>query len=215
VRQLERIPKTETMRQLFTSVALLMALLVFPGTCKKKKPEVPPQATAPTTSQPQQQPPPPATEQKPAEPETKPEEKSGDAKPPVKPKPKPRPSTTAKKPQPEMRRPTSPATATTTKPTTPPQPQPPASVEPGQLTASLSGTEAARRRQETAQLLAVTDGELKGITRALNRDEQNIVLQIKGYMQQSQAADKDGDLDRARNLAVKAKLLADDLAKTK
>ena len=62
-------------------------------------------------------------------------------------------------------------------------------------------------------MIAITDGELRGITRPLNRDEQNIVLQIKGYMQQSQAADKDGDLDRARNLAVKAKLLADDLAK--
>ena len=198
----------------FTSAALMMALLIFPGTCKKKKPDVPPpQATAPTQTQPQpQQQAPTAT----TEPTQKTEQKPAQQAPattttPAKPKPKPHPSTTTtKKPQPEMKRPAPPVSATAPKPATPP-----ASTEPGQLTASVSNMEAARKRQETAQLLALTDGELKGITRTLDRDEQNIVLQIRGYMQQAHIADKDGDLDRARNLAVKAKLLADDLVKPK
>jgi outer membrane biosynthesis protein TonB len=192
-----------------------MALLAFPGSCKKKKPETPPpQAQAPTVTQPQQQPPPatqpPQTQPQPQE--SKPEQKPVQTQPATKPKPKPRTATTKKPPQPEMRRPTTPSTTTTTNKPATPQPTTP---EGGQLISSLPGTDIARRRQETAQLLAVTDGELKGITRRLSSDEQNIVLQIKGYMQQSQAADKDGDLDRAHNLAVKAKLLADDLARPK
>jgi outer membrane biosynthesis protein TonB len=197
------------------SAMLMMALLIFPGTCKKKKPELPPQSTAPTTQPAPQQPQP-----TPTEPTTPPsEEKKPAAETPseTKPAPKQKPhTTTRKKPQPEMRRPTPPATAN--KPATPPQGQPqqqPPNVESGQLTASLTGPEAARKRQETAQLLAFTEGELKGITRTLSTDEQNIVIQIRGYMQQAQAADKDGDLDRARNLATKAKLLADDLAKNR
>jgi outer membrane biosynthesis protein TonB len=200
------------MRYRLTSTALMMALLAFPGTCKKKKPEVPPpQAQAPTaTQEPQPQTPPAATEQAPPQTEEKKTEENPAQTAPAK-KPKPKPRSTTKKTQPEMKKTTPPASATTT--TKPPAQQQPSAPESGQLTASLSGTEAARRRQETAQLLAGTDGELKGITRTLTSDEQNIVLQIRGYMQQAQAADKDGDLDRARNLAMKAKLLADDLAK--
>ena len=105
-----------------------------------------------------------------------------------------------------MKKPAPPATANTTKPSTPP-----VSGDTGQLTASLSAPEAIRKRQDTAQLLAGTDNELKSLTRSLSAEEQNIVLQIRGYMQQSQKADHDGDLELASNLAKKAKLLADDL----
>ena len=193
-------------RYRMTSAALMMALLLFPGTCKKKNPPVPPpQAQPPTVTQPQQ--PPPTTEQAP--PQQTEEKKTEEQPVQTKPATKPKPHAVKKKPQPEMKKPAPPASATTTKPGT----QQPPPTEPGQLTASLSGTEAARRRQETAQLLTLTDNELKSIKRSLSTEEQNIVLQIRGYMQQSQSADKDGDLDRARILATKAKVLADDLIK--
>jgi len=191
-----------------------MALLAFPGTCKKKKPEVPPATSVPP---PQTQPQPQTTQPTTTHPseEKKTEEKPADTKPATKPKPRPTTTTTTTKkkpaPAPEMtKKPAPPATATIPQKTTPPAQN---GENSGQLTVSLSNIEAARRRQETAQLLAVTDGELKGITRPLSSDEQSIVLQIRGYMQQSQKAEKDGDLELARNLAVKAKLLADDLAK--
>jgi hypothetical protein len=183
----------------------MLALLLFPGTCKKKTPKLPPQSTAPTTpqQQPQGQTPTP-NEQKPAEEppktETKPEDKTKSNK--------PRPHTTKKAPPPELRKPTPPATATVP----PPKPPAPAPTEPN-LSASIPTSEIARRRQQTVQLLAATDIELKSVTRTLSADEQNMMLQIRGYIQQSHSADTDGDPERAYNFALKAKLLADELSK--
>jgi outer membrane biosynthesis protein TonB len=181
---------------------------MFTAACKKKKPEVPPpQAQAPTVTQPTPATPPATEPQSP--PQTEEQQQKTQQTPATKPAPKPKPRTSAhKKPQPEMKKPAPPATANTTKPATPP-----VNGDTGQLTASLSAPEAIRKRQDTAQLLAGTDNELKSITRALTVEEQNIVLQIRGYMQQSQKADRDGDLELASNLAKKAKLLADDLVK--
>jgi hypothetical protein len=51
------------------------------------------------------------------------------------------------------------------------------------------------------------------VTRSLSNDEQAMVAHIRSYMKQSQNATGDGDLERAYNLALKARLLSDELVK--
>ncbi|HEY6304983.1 MAG TPA: hypothetical protein VI488_00830, partial [Candidatus Angelobacter sp.] len=58
-----------------------------------------------------------------------------------------------------------------------------------------------------------TEASLNGIKRQLSPDEQAVVTQIRDFMNQSRQATKANDLTRAYNLAMKARLLADDLAK--
>jgi hypothetical protein len=68
--------------------------------------------------------------------------------------------------------------------------------------------------QSTTQLLASADDNLKKIAgRQLNQNQQDSVQQIRVYMDQAKTAQAAGDLDRAHNLAVKAHLLSDDLAR--
>ncbi|HLJ87044.1 MAG TPA: hypothetical protein VKZ53_09475 [Candidatus Angelobacter sp.] len=67
----------------------------------------------------------------------------------------------------------------------------------------------------TDQLLTDTQTNLTGIKRELSPEEKSIVEQIGDYVKQSRQATKDGDLVRARNLALKAHLLSDELAKQK
>ncbi len=64
----------------------------------------------------------------------------------------------------------------------------------------------------TYQLLASSDANLKKISgRQLSANQQDTVKQIKSYMEQANTAAKDGDVQRAHNLAVKANLLATEL----
>ena len=49
----------------------------------------------------------------------------------------------------------------------------------------------------------------------LNDSEKSTVNQIREYINQSRQATKDGDLIRAHTLALKARLLSDELVKTK
>jgi hypothetical protein len=62
-------------------------------------------------------------------------------------------------------------------------------------------------------LLQSTEASLNGIKRQLSPDEQAVVAQIHDYVSQSRQATKANDLTRAYNLALKARLLSDDLAK--
>lgn len=87
-------------------------------------------------------------------------------------------------------------------------------LQPGPLTAQNSSPQGAlQQRVDTAQLLQGTENILKGINRSLNGDEQAIVQHIHSYMQQSRSATNDGDSELAYKLAVKAHLMADELAK--
>ncbi len=71
-----------------------------------------------------------------------------------------------------------------------------------------------RQRQNTNDLLASTDASLQKLSgRQLTQDEQETVGQIRKFMQQVKEADKEGDLQRAYKLAVKAHLLSDALTK--
>ena len=83
-----------------------------------------------------------------------------------------------------------------------------------QLAPDVSQQQASSQRQGTTQLLASTDESLKKLSgRQLASNQQEMVQQIRKYMEQAKAASDAGDLDRAHNLAVKANLLAQELAK--
>lgn len=84
----------------------------------------------------------------------------------------------------------------------------------GQLEPGVPVSETDHQRQATEQILQSTDASLKNITRRkLTADQQDMVRQITLYMEQSRSANKEGDLGRARNLAVKAHQLSDALAR--
>ncbi len=180
-----------------------MLLLVLSG-CKKKKPNVPPpQQQAPTITVPEPQPqvqpppvqPPQPQPQPPAATTTEPQPTAPTT---TKPKPKPKKHHAAKKPPDKNK--------TVVKEGGEAAPS-------GQLSASIPPDAASHQRDTTAQLRLSTENNLKNITRQLSTDEQSMVQQIRTFLAQSRAADSDGDTERAYNLALKARLLSDELAK--
>jgi hypothetical protein len=83
-----------------------------------------------------------------------------------------------------------------------------------QLAPGISLEQASRERQTTTQLLSSTDAALLQLSgRQLSSDQQETLAQIRKFMQQSKAADQDGDPQLAYKLALKAHLLSDGLAK--
>ncbi len=78
----------------------------------------------------------------------------------------------------------------------------------------MAPEEASRQRQDSEQLLKKTVSTLERIDPdALDREQQETVSQIHNYMAGARAALKEGDIARGHTLAVKAGLLADDLAR--
>jgi outer membrane biosynthesis protein TonB len=198
-----------------TVAGILLASVLALGGCKKKKPAVPPpQAQAPSVTQPEpevQPPVPPASEPnrpqpEPAQPETAP---AATATPAPKPKTKPRP---AKKtvPPPAPEKPAEKAENQPTKTVVPEGSTQPATP---QLSPTMPTDQKIHQKMNTNQLLEATDYNLKGISRTLNTDEQAMLQHIRSYMQQARDAAKDGDTERAYNLALKAHLLSDELIK--
>ena len=200
-----------------TTAGVLLVSMLALGGCKKKKPAVPPpQAQAPTIAQPEPEAPPPvpaASEPNRPQPEAPPPETAPVTTPAPAPKPKTKPHHTAKKtiPPPTVEKPAeNPAekqpsktvvTEGSTQPATP------------QLSASMPHDKVIHQKLNTNQLLEATDYNLKSISRTLNTDEQAMLQHIRSYMQQARDAAKDGDTERAYNLALKAHLLSDELAK--
>jgi outer membrane biosynthesis protein TonB len=199
-----------------TVAGILLASLLALGGCKKKKPAVPqPQAEAPTITQPQpeaQPPAPAASEPNRPQPEVKEPEPSPTVTTTPAPKPKIKPHHTAKKPPAPAPAPEKPAEKAETRPRTV---VPEGSVQPAtpQLSPSVPGNQAIQQKQNTNQLLENTEYNLKNISRALSPEEQAMVQHIRSYMQQARDANKDGDTERAYNLAQKAHLLCDELRK--
>lgn len=71
---------------------------------------------------------------------------------------------------------------------------------------------ASQQVQVTEQLLATAENNLKQAgTRQLNTDQAAVAEQIRNYIDQARSATKSGDVQRGHNLAVKARLLSDDL----
>jgi outer membrane biosynthesis protein TonB len=197
------------MRRAIVAGIVLAAMMGLSG-CKKKKPPIPPpQAQAPTITpetQPAPQPPAPAAEPNRPQPEAAP--------------PPAEPTTTTTKPKVKKPRPSTAAAKKTPPPASQPEKPSRTVVEQGgtqpagaQLSASIPPDEAIHQKFTTAQLLQSADSNLKAISRPLNADEQATVQHIRSLMQQSRDATKDGDSDRAYNLAWKAHLLVDELIK--
>jgi len=208
------------MKRQLLSIGIAALVLSLSG-CpfKKKQPPVPQQGQAPTV-QPEPAPAPPP---QPAETQIIPAPPEPEKTETVVEKPKPKKKPSAKKPAP-------PPTATQGQ-----QPSQAASGAPapaptetskliiqegsgpnaqGQLAAGAGLEESSpRSKQTTEQLLQSAQANLNSINRPLSPEEQAMVAQIKDYMAQSRKATKDSDTVRAHNLALKARLLSDELVK--
>ncbi len=177
----------------------LASVVVLAGCHKKPKTQQPAAAQPPAITEPA----PPPTPQ----PETPPQ-------PPI----LPPPTTTTVKPPP-----TKPKHKAKVAKKTPQQPKQPSKTivdnggtkESGQLSAAIPNDEAIHQRLSTAQLLDMTEANLKSLNRQLTGDEQTMAQQVRNFVQQSRAASSAGDTERAYNLAVKAHLLSDELVKPK
>jgi len=84
----------------------------------------------------------------------------------------------------------------------------------GQLSPGLSDSEAQHQRRTTEQLLRDSEANLKtAASRQLSDEQQDTARQITTYMQQAHSASDEGDLERAHNLALKARLLSETLVR--
>jgi hypothetical protein len=71
-----------------------------------------------------------------------------------------------------------------------------------------------QQRQSTEQIAAATEDNLKKIAgRPLDTGQQQTLSQVKQFMEQSKAAIAEGDVERGHDLAMKARLLSDELIK--
>jgi hypothetical protein len=195
-----------TWRQ-FAAPVLVLSLFLSVA-CKKKKPQLPPQAQAPTISVPvpdeisEAAPPPPEPKQEVPAPEPQ--------------KPKSQPHHRKKPAQPPASSPdTTPANGNSNSTVAAAHPLPnPAEVAPDTaIAADVSSEQVSHQKQTTAELLAATEKNLTSVNRKLSHDEQAMVAQIKTYIAQSHKATSDNDFERAYNLATKARLLSDALVK--
>ena len=83
-----------------------------------------------------------------------------------------------------------------------------------QLKGDVTAEQASEQRSTTEQLAAATEENLKKVAeRQLGSSQQEVVNQIKDFLEQSKKAIAAGDLERGRNLAMKARLLSDELLK--
>jgi len=204
-----------TLGRQFVASALAFVLLASTG-CLKKKPQLPPQAKAPADTIPF----------------ALPSEISETVPPPPPPQPAPQPPppevTVAKPPKkhsgkkktapapPASAQATAPAPADTSSNNTVAASHPPANPTEGSpdvaIAADLSNAQLMHQKQSTAQLLDETEKSLNGL-KNLSHDQEEMLAQIRSYVNQSRKATSDGDFERAYNLATKAHLLTDALVK--
>ena len=114
------------------------------------------------------------------------------------------------------------STGSTTADTPTPKPCPPpkkvvrngGSEEPSIQLVGGENSEQSVHQRSTDQLTVATEENLKKIAlRQLSPGQQEMVSQIKQFMDQSKTALAAGDLERGHNLALKAHLLSDELMK--
>jgi hypothetical protein len=82
----------------------------------------------------------------------------------------------------------------------------------GQLTTGDSAI-SEKAKHDTADLISSTEQGLTGIKRPLSTEEKVTAAQIRTFLKQAQQALDNGDTDGAHGLALKAKLLLDELTK--
>jgi outer membrane biosynthesis protein TonB len=185
--------------------ALCLALLAATG-CQRNSARTIPSVLVPTIE----------TQPQPAPPSPNPPDENADATPQEPPantppqdadKPKPKPRKVVHKPVPQ---PAAPAVVEAPKPE-PPKPATPDSAV--QITADVPKAAVQSQKQNTENLLHNSEDKLGHISRNLSESEQGMMRQARNYMTQSNQALQGGDIERAYNLAVKASLLANELAK--
>ncbi len=90
------------------------------------------------------------------------------------------------------------------------------SIPEGVIAPTISANDAVRDRNSAEQLLQSTETNLNNLgKRTLSSDEESAVSQIRNFVTQSRQALKDNDPARARNLALKANVLSNDLTKSR
>jgi hypothetical protein len=78
----------------------------------------------------------------------------------------------------------------------------------------LAGDQPSDQKNAVNQMLGSSTDNLKKLAgRQLSASQQDMVSQVKQFMEQSKGAMQSGDLERARTLAWKAQLLSEELAK--
>jgi hypothetical protein len=77
----------------------------------------------------------------------------------------------------------------------------------------LSSGNSSDSRQQTLDSIAATERGLNGINRALSDQEQKTAAHIREFLKQAREALASGDVDGARTLAAKAKVLLGELGK--
>jgi hypothetical protein len=83
-----------------------------------------------------------------------------------------------------------------------------------QLAGGAVGDQAANQRDSANQMLGSTEANLKKLAgQQLSANQQEMVTQVRQFMEQSRTAVSAGDLERARTLAWKAQLLSEELVK--
>lgn len=83
-----------------------------------------------------------------------------------------------------------------------------------QLAGGTPDSQTSHQRDSANQMLEATETNLKQVAgQQLTTNQQDMVNQIHQFMDQSKTATEAGDLERAQNLAWKAKLLSDELVK--
>jgi len=191
---------------------VLVSALLYSVGCSKKQPQLPTQAKVPVDTIPSSLPPEISEETPPAPPpaEPKPVEQ-----PPEQPKPKPaqhhrRRSTTPPATSAAENNATTPGNSGNTNIAAAHPPENPAAEAIG---ADVNSAQLSQQVRTTAQLLEETEKTLNALNRTLSHDEEEMVNQIRSYIGQSRSATKDGDFERAYNLATKAHLLCDALVK--
>lgn len=88
-----------------------------------------------------------------------------------------------------------------------------APLSPPQIAPGPTPADTAHDQASTDQLLRAAESNLSGIKRQLSKDEETMLAQIREFINQSRKATTENDPERAHNLAVKARVLSDELVK--
>ncbi len=89
-----------------------------------------------------------------------------------------------------------------------------ASDPPDTLTPSMTEQQASTQIENTNSLLSTTDENLRKISgKQLDSNQQDMLKQARKYVEQAREAAETGDVVRAKNLALKAQLLSEELVK--
>jgi hypothetical protein len=197
--------------RLNTAVAGVLLLALMVSGCEHKKPVLVMPQQPPPTATPQATPTPTEAEAQPAQqpPEAQPtptpaEQPQTGKKTAEKSKPKHTRHAAAKKPGEKSEV----AHNNPPKKIIPAEPAPtPQQISPG------PANDGANNQASTDQLLQSAEANLNGITRTLSKDEEAMRAQIREFIKQSRTATTENDPARAHTLAVKARVLSDELVK--